>query len=162
MLALYPVKHGLSIVYIFHWYCFTKDRVGHGEKHSTHWNATKCSQTINICLELIIFPSDPVFLRTTYDHLWAEYSHAFHTAIMVGRAWVGKSHCSLIRTTSFSTWSCWRTNVKTSCPSNDAWKLLIFAELQKSAGKQDVLLRRIGVKHNVVLLIENLISKWTK
>lgn len=40
---------------------------------------------------------------------------------------------------------------------------MIFADLQKkSAGEQDVLLRRIGLKHDVVLLIESLILKWTK
>lgn len=47
----------------------------------------KCSQA-NIFVELAISPSDLVLLRIIYDHLSAEYAHAFHTTVMVGRAWL--------------------------------------------------------------------------
>lgn len=53
--ALYPVKHGLSIVYIF----TVSQRTGVGE--TTHSKVMKCSQAINICLAFIISPEDYIW-----------------------------------------------------------------------------------------------------
>lgn len=143
---------------------------GGGSTQATHWNVMKCSQAINVCLELKILPSDCL----SEDYTWSSISRVCpwfpHNTVVVGRAQLTPSrrpnpHCSLARTKPaphLAPDHAKEVMAKLHTQAVMRGNHWFFAELQKSAGKQDVLLRRTGRKHDIVLLTESLIPKWTK
>lgn len=61
---------------------------GGDSAHTINQSIVKYSQVINICLKLLIPPSDPVYLRITHSHLSAECARDFHTTKL---SWGGHS-----------------------------------------------------------------------
>lgn len=82
--ALDPVKHRLSIAYIFHWYCFTKDRGG----GNNPLKRDEMQSGDKYLFETYNFFFRP---RLSEGYVWSPVSRVFHTTVVVGRAWLTRA-----------------------------------------------------------------------